>query len=821
MNSTTFLKRAFSLCVIAFGLACTAAAQDVNDSVLWQKAEAAVKAAVSQAEKDPTRPVYHLRPPAQWMNDICGAIYYNGYYHAFYQYNPFSGDSWGVDNSLWAHAQSKDLVHWQDLPWAFLPMKKRGERRCNSGCVTLDGNGRPTIFYTFVPNKGKRHQWGLKPLDDDLIQWKRVSNAPLMAAGKNGIPLDVNGGWSDPFVFKSEGRTFVTFKSCGGVVCEAKDKELTQWEYAGRLEGVTGECPNFFPLQDKWVLIRSTHPISYIVGDFDAKTIAFRASGSAGTMDYGFGKNPPKDRSWTRGLYGTNTFEDEKGRRILLGWICGFKPKRGWNGCMSLPRILTLDKDQRLIQSPAPELRILRGRHRAVRELKLNNKEEQLKGIASDTMEILAEFEAGNAETFGLKVHQSKDGKSAVTIRYTNGNLNVAGTDVPLKLVSGKLRLHVFIDKSVLEVFINDGVTSVTRVNYPGEDDLGVSVFAGNGNATLKSLDAWEMKSIWTTSLRTTSLTEAKDAIPKELQTPNYRITKLEGIGYENKFGRQDPSNVVKVGDTYHVYTSKFTGNTPYTGVIGHATSTDGVHWKRQGDALTNGAADAWDNYGVLTPYIMAYKDKYFLYYTSSKKLPGEPWASRGPNNGRHIGLAIADSPNGPWKRLPEPILSPGKEGEWDSYLVDDAHVIVRKGRFWLYYKGGDIRVTADTTQWGLAIGDSPAGPFVRVKNNPLIGGHTVCIWPHREGVAALIDNAGPEKYTVQWSADGVHFKRAAKLKHVHTGCGPYDPDAFTNTKQGRGISWGVAQDRQEGKMCIVRFDVDLEVPQGSRPATK
>jgi hypothetical protein len=217
----------------------------------------------------------------------------------------------------------------------------------------------------------------------------------------------------------------------------------------------------------------------------------------------------------------------------------------------------------------------------------------------------------------------------------------------------------------------------------------------------------------------------------------------------------------------------------------------------------------------------MAYKDKYFLYYTSSKKLPGEPWASRGPNNGRHIGLAIADSPNGPWKRLPEPILSPGKEGEWDSYLVDDAHVIVRKGRFWLYYKGGDIRVTADTTQWGLAIGDSPAGPFVRVKNNPLIGGHTVCIWPHREGVAALIDNAGPEKYTVQWSADGVHFKRAAKLKHVHTGCGPYDPDAFTNTKQGRGITWGVAQDRQEGKMCIVRFDVDLEVPQGSRPATK
>ena len=112
-------------------------------------------------------------------------------------------------------------------------------------------------------------------------------------------------------------------------------------------------------------------------------------------------------------------------------------------------------------------------------------------------MEILAEFEAGDAETFGLKVRQSEDGKNAVTIRYTNGNVNVAGTDVPLKLLSGRLKLHLFIDKSVIEVFINDGVTSVTRVEYPGENDLGVSVFAENGKATLKSLNAWEMKSIW------------------------------------------------------------------------------------------------------------------------------------------------------------------------------------------------------------------------------------------------------------------------------------------------------------------------------------
>lgn len=323
---------------------------------------------------------------------------------------------------------------------------------------------------------------------------------------------------------------------------------------------------------------------------------------------------------------------------------------------------------------------------------------------------------------------------------------------------------------------------------------------------------------IISTAFLAVSLGETSDKIPAELKTPNYRITKLEGIGYDKRFGRQDPSNVIRVGDVYHVYTSKFTGRTPYTGVIGHATSTDGIHWKPQGDALTKGPKDAWDSFGVLTPYVMAYKGKYYLYYTSSKELPGKKWASRGSGNERHIGLAIADSPDGPWKKLPDPVFSPGKKGQWDSYLVDDAHVIVREGNFWFYYKGGDIKVKPAETHWGLAIGDSPTGPFVRVKNNPLIGGHTVCIWPHRQGLAALIDKAGPEKNTVQWSADGIHFKRAAKLQKVHTGCGPYDPDAFTNTKQGRGITWGVAQDRQKGKMCIVRFDVDFKVTQGLRP---
>ena len=470
-----------------------------------EKAVAAVEAAVPQARKDPTRPVFHFRPPAQWMNDICGAIRYMDYYHVFYQFNPFSGDRWGDDYTLWAHARSKDLVHWEDLPWAFLPMKDRGERRCNSGCITLDGRGRPMIFYTFVPARpdatrlGKREHWGVVPLDDDLVRWRRVKDEPLMAAGMNGVPADTNAGWSDPFVFRSGKRTFVTFKSCDGLVCEAQDKELTQWKYAGRMDGVDGECPNFVALEGKSVLLRSTMPPTYVVGDFNHQTIEFDMNGPQGVLDYGFGSNPPKDRAWTRGLYGTNVFVDEDGRRIMLGWVCGFKPGRGWNGCMSLPRVLTLDKDQRLVQTPAAELKKLRGRHARVENLSLSSESRRIEGAQGDTLEIVADFEPGNAPAFGLKVRCGEDGRDAPTLRYADGTLNVAGTEVPIALEEeGKfIKLHVFIDKSVMEVFINDGRASVTRVNYPGEEDLGIAAFSENGCVKLKSLDVWQMKPIW------------------------------------------------------------------------------------------------------------------------------------------------------------------------------------------------------------------------------------------------------------------------------------------------------------------------------------
>ena len=120
-------------------------------------------------------------------------------------------------------------------------------------------------------------------------------------------------------------------------------------------------------------------------------------------------------------------------------------------------------------------------------------------GAQGDTLEIVADFDPGDATAFGLKVRCSEDGQDAVALRYADGMLNVAGTEVPTALGENQktLKLHVFLDKSVMEVFINDGSASVTRVNYPREKDLGVTAFSENGSVLLKSLDVWRMKPIW------------------------------------------------------------------------------------------------------------------------------------------------------------------------------------------------------------------------------------------------------------------------------------------------------------------------------------
>ncbi len=450
-----------------------------------QKPMAAVQAATAGAETDPLRPVTHFHPPAQWMNDLNGPIWYKGYYHIFYQHNPY-GDEWG--NMHWGHARSRDLVQWEHLPIALWPSKEKGEDHCFSGCAAIDGAGRPILIYTSIGDKRTPEIWAATPDDDILLTWKKHPANPILTlADHGGQQID---DWRDPFVFKAEGKTFMVIgghpKGGKGAifVYEAKNAELTQWTYRGiGLEGTEGnwECPNLFPLGGKWVLVYSPHStVRYCVGQFDPKTCKFTPQ-SQGVVDYG-------------DYYAPNCTEDTQGRRIMWGWIRGFPGGKGWNGCLTLPRVLSVDLQERLVQTPVEEAKRMRGKGIRIEGRQVSDGRWVAPDISGDCLEGILRYRPGQKGRFGLVVRCSADGSKGVSIivDVESGKLTVGGKTIEKAIGNDTVRtLHLFLDKSVLEVYAEDGRVCVTTVIQPDPGAMSVALVAEGGSMTVEALELW------------------------------------------------------------------------------------------------------------------------------------------------------------------------------------------------------------------------------------------------------------------------------------------------------------------------------------------
>lgn len=464
------------------------------------KAMESVAATEPKAAEDPTRPIFHFRPPANWMNDPNGTIYHNGYYHLFYQHNPY-GDHWG--HMHWGHARSTDLVHWEHLPIALWPSEEMGEQHVFSGCAAVNGSGEPLLFYTSVPFNvdGERvpnEQWAAIG-DDDWMNWRKHSANPILSLKTHGGPT-FEADWRDPFIFVEAGRTFMViggnFEETSAVALyEATDDSLVDWHYhkllyqQPRNEMSFCECPNFFKVGDQWILLLSPfRNVEYVVGDFDVDTLTFMPE-HEGVLDPG-GDSVPN-------FYASNILYDAQNRAILLGWVRGFDEGRGWNGCLALPRILAIAPDGRPEQLPLPQLQQLRDRHYGESNFCLVNESHAINEIRGDSLEVqlLLQQQAGQLR---LRVRCSDDGERAAEITYDGAMLNVLGTEIPFVLNEDEpLKLHLFLDKSVLELFVNGGRVAVTRLVDAKANDLGIELAIDNGQVDVISLDIWSMRPIW------------------------------------------------------------------------------------------------------------------------------------------------------------------------------------------------------------------------------------------------------------------------------------------------------------------------------------
>jgi len=287
----------------------------------------------------------------------------------------------------------------------------------------------------------------------------------------------------------------------------------------------------------------------------------------------------------------------------------------------------------------------------------------------------------------------------------------------------------------------------------------------------------------------------------------------LEGIGAEPGIMRRDPSDIIKVGDLYYVWYSKGSISPGYDATVWYATSVDGQQWTEKGEALAKGAAGTWEGASVFTPNIMVAEGRYWLFYTgTSKDFHKKPF-----NPDSKIGIAVADSPDGPWERLStNPALRNSDNREdFDSHLVDDACLLVRDGKYYFYYKGRQLGKGPGKTKMGLAIADHPQGPYVRHPSNPVIpGNHEVLVWPQGAGVGAMIGTTGPKSITnsIMYAADGVNFSKVGSVKNGPWAGGVWRPEAFTQSGKGSVPKWGVEISRVKRKRKALpflgRFDI-------------
>ena len=298
-----------------------------------------------------------------------------------------------------------------------------------------------------------------------------------------------------------------------------------------------------------------------------------------------------------------------------------------------------------------------------------------------------------------------------------------------------------------------------------------------------------------------------------------FKYSPARGLGYEQGVTRRDPSDIIRAGSRYYVWYTKTTrGSSGYDAAVWYATSRDGKTWTEKSESIKRGRTGNWDAQSVFTPNVLVAEGRYYLFYTAISKPKTERFSTA-------IGAAVSDSPDGPWKKHSgNPILTTGagqwaaKTGAkaeagaaWDSHVVDDACLIVRDGKYWLYYKGRQMGMSPAQTKIGVAVSARPQGPYIKSELNPLIkSGHEVLVWPFGEGVAVLIGQTGSLKNTVQYAPDGLKFSVKAHIKDPPKAPGAYRPDAFTNTKSGKGISWGISMGSYGKWPYLVRFDCDL-----------
>ncbi|MDQ1328111.1 MAG: hypothetical protein QG641_1396 [Candidatus Poribacteria bacterium] len=483
---------------------------------------------------DPYRPAYHIITPEGVCGpfDPNGALFWKGRYHLMYIVQTEKGH-------CWSHISSTDLVYWRHHTLALEPGE--GDNGIFSGGASLDKNGIPVITYWGL---GNPRGICIATSNDDLLEaWTKSPHNPVISETQHGLAdVELDGkklvyGAADPSaIWIHDGRYYMLTGNLlvlreygfnrnqvehqGDTLYLFVSDDLAKWEYlhpfytSDRKWTRADEddmCPDFFPLpsspdgksiSNRYMILFISHNLGcqYYIGKYEDDYFHPETHGRMTWIDNAF--------------FAPESLVDGKGRRIMWSWIFdGLKGEtlkaRGWSGTMSLPRVLWLGEDNTLRMRPPEELEILRYNPRKIENFTIKaNTELNMKDIHGDSLELNIEMIPYSAKQFGVKVFCSPDGEEQTIIFYDSvekklkidtaksglgeGPKSVEGGPFELKPYES-LKLRVFVDKSVVEVFANDRQGVMRRVYPTRKDSRGVVLFSCDGDTKVKSIEAWDM----------------------------------------------------------------------------------------------------------------------------------------------------------------------------------------------------------------------------------------------------------------------------------------------------------------------------------------
>lgn len=479
------------------------------------------------ANREKYRPAFHHTPRYGWMNDPNGMFYKDGRWHLYYQYNPY-GSKW--QNMTWGHSVSDDLVNWEHLPEAIRP---NGLGSVFSGSCAVDhdntaGFGSDAVIALYT-SAGTSQMQSLASSTDGGLTFNIYPSNPVLTLESEA---------RDPKVFWNDST-----KEWNMILAHALDHEMLifsspdmkSWALQSSFgkglgaQGGVWECPDLFELpvagtdEKKWVLLCNINPdgpfggsgTQYFVGDFDGKTFKADtdAAGNVSTkwLDYG------KDH------YATVTWSDAPdGRRVALGWMSNWQyaadvPTMQFRSANTLPREMGLfrapDGEVYASSAPSPELEALRGKLAAkVKKTTVGRKARSfaLPSENGGICEILMDIEASKAKTVNIVFSNSQGEKvvmqydpAAATLSFDRTQSGItdfsegfpAVTVTPTHEASGRIALRIFVDRSSMEVFGNDGEFVMTNLVFPRTPYTALSVSTEGGNAKVENLIIYSLKS--------------------------------------------------------------------------------------------------------------------------------------------------------------------------------------------------------------------------------------------------------------------------------------------------------------------------------------